>query len=132
MKYLVLPLALVATGCALTPAQQQQQAAADAKQHAEMSKQLAGLTPGKPISCIRMRSVQHVKTYPGTILFKVSSSRIYRNDVSMGCNASRDDVLVTRTTMAQYCAGDIVQLQDRNTGMMTGSCGLGEFIPYTK
>lgn len=132
MKYLVLPLALIATGCAMTPAEQQRQAAADAKAHDEMTQQLAGLTPREPVMCINQRDIDSVKTYPGAILYKASPNRIYKSDVPPGCRASFDDVIVTRTTTAQYCSGDIVRMVDRNTGMLTGSCGLGEFTPYTK
>jgi len=65
-------------------------------------KALAGRTPGAPVSCISLTDIR--------------SSRI----------------IDTRTTTTSLCRGDIIRVIDPPNPMTFGSCGLGEFVPYTK
>jgi hypothetical protein len=42
------------------------------------------------------------------------------------------DALVTRQFGSQMCRGDIARSADLVAGFQTGSCALGEFIPYRR
>ena len=99
-----------------------------------LTKRLDGLTPGKPVSCLSMREVTQVKGYGNTLLYIQGRNRVWRTETNGGCEgiSRRDDIMVTRTTSAQYCRGDMIQTRDRTGGFMTGACALGDFTPYTK
>ena len=128
----VLPMMLLLSGCSMAMHDDSQQKFS-AKQRAEMEKTLAGLIPGKPTSCVSVSMVQNIDTYPNTMLFKFNRNRVYRNDLSGGCpGASFGEFPVFQVHGSQYCSGDIVNFRDSSTGMLTGSCALGEFTPYTK
>ena len=38
--------------------------------------------------------------------------------------------LVTRSQGSQLCRGDIGTVTDMTSGMVVGSCALGDFVPY--
>jgi hypothetical protein len=38
---------------------------------------------------------------------------------------------VTRSSGSGLCRGDIARVADVSTGMIVGSCAVGDFIPYT-
>ena len=99
-----------------------------------LEERLEGLTPGKPVSCVSMRDVTQVKGYGDTLLYIQGRNRVWRNETNGGCDGigRRDDFMVTRTTMSQYCRGDIIETRSRSGGYFTGTCSLGDFIPYTK
>jgi hypothetical protein len=126
-------VALLATACAPTP-QQAARAAVDADAtQAKLAKALAGLTPGKPMSCLSQLQSTNLEAYGPTLLYRVSRNLVYRNDTAGGCErAGRDDVLVTRSPTGQLCRGDIGQTFDRASRFPTGGCSLGDFVPYRK
>ena len=125
--------ALLAVGCAQTP-KQAARAAADAdRTQAKLTTALAGLTPGKPMTCMPNLPTQTMQAYGPTLLYRVSGRLIYRNDTAGGCErAGSDDILVTRSPTGQLCSGDIGQTVDRGSRMPTGSCSLGDFVPYRR
>lgn len=135
MRWFVLPSVAamaVLAGCAATPEQVARTAERDARSVADLDRALAGFTPGDAQSCMPVASTRRTNYYGNTILYEVSGRLVYRNDTNGGCNLDRDDILVTRTPMARPCSGDIVQTVDRGSGFPTGSCALGEFVPYRK
>ena len=122
----VLLTALAATGSTA-------QTASEARQQAKLEKALAGLTPGKPVHCLARDRVSHIKTFQDTIVYVQGRNKVWRNDTNGGCNGLKhDDIVVSRITMGQYCAGDIIETRSRSGGFITGACSLGDFIPYTK
>jgi hypothetical protein len=38
--------------------------------------------------------------------------------------------MIVKTFGSQYCRGDQAQSADLQSGMLTGSCALGDFTPY--
>ncbi|RYY24398.1 MAG: hypothetical protein EOP62_16945 [Sphingomonadales bacterium] len=100
---------------------------------AKIARTLDGLSPGKPQRCVRSDRVTEVKGFGEEILFVEGRGKVWRNKTTGSCNGLRyDDVPVFRTFGREYCAMDTVQTRSRTGEMMTGSCGLGEFVPYTK
>lgn len=135
MRRLVLS-ALLLTSCAATPRERGEAAARQEIVQRRLARELAGLTPGKPTDCLPPTGPQSADSqgYGGTIVFRVSDRLKYRNDAGPGCEAygSRDVILVTQTSYGRLCRGDIARLVDRNTGFTTGSCPLGDFVPYRR
>lgn len=123
---------LTLAGCAQTPADRARVQAREAGQQEELQKELAGLTPGKPTSCINQYPTRQVKAYGPTILYKVSNSLIYRTDTAGGCEQVGRDVLVTQSFTGQLCRGDIARTIESAGGFQTGSCSIGDFVPYRK
>ncbi|RYD50244.1 MAG: hypothetical protein EOP60_12220 [Sphingomonadales bacterium] len=127
MIRLALPLLLLATAGTGGATEQRR------TDPAKIAKALDGLTPGKPQNCISSDRINEVRGFEGEILFVEGRNKIWRNTTRGSCSGlKRDDVPVFRTFGREYCTGDMVQTRERIGGMMTGSCGLGEFIPYTK
>lgn len=134
MVRFALPLVLLIAGSSALSADdgnaRQRQAAKDA---AELSKQLAGLTPGKPQNCIQQRGYNDTTRVGDTILYKFNRSDIYRTDTNGGCfGLRRGDAIVTRSYTGQFCRGDIIQTVDLVSRMPSGSCTFGAFTRYRK
>jgi hypothetical protein len=129
MIRLALPLLLLATA-ATGAATEQKRPQTD---EARIAKALNGLTPGKPQRCLRSDRVSDTRGFEGEILFVEGRNKVWRNKTRGSCNGlARDDIPVFRTFGREYCSSDLVQTRSRTGGMMTGSCSLGEFVPYTK
>jgi len=105
---------------------------------AALDRALAGLTPGKPSSCLPPASGRSAdsRVYGSSIVYTVSPSLKYRSDANTRCGGAADgpdtDVLVTSTPLTRSCAGDPVRLVDRYTGALRGVCSFGPFVPYTR
>jgi hypothetical protein len=97
-------------------------------------RELAGRTPGKPVSCINQTMIDSSHLYPdGRILYRMRGGTAYLNDTGQGC-ATRafDPIMVTTTPSTQLCRGDIMRVADASSRMVYGSCGLNDFVPYPK
>ncbi|WP_375420554.1 hypothetical protein [uncultured Sphingomonas sp.] len=126
------PFAVLAA-CAQTPAQTAASAQASAAAQFELDKELAGLVPGKPVTCIDPRWSRQVKSYGDTILYGDLGGTKYRSDTAGGCRrVGRGDVLVTRSFGGQLCRGDIARTIDPVSRFQTGSCSFAAFVPYRK
>lgn len=124
--------AIALTGCTATPKEMARSDAADARQLARLEKRLAGYVPGEPQSCVNQSQLRGSDQFGQTILYQQGTRTFYRNDTSPGCRLGQDDILVTQTPTGQLCRGDIVTTIDRTSRFMTGSCSLGEFVPYRR
>jgi len=126
-------IALVLLGGCASAQNQQAEAERRAKAEVEIADALKGLTAGEPRHCIDQTRVDNIQTYAGTILYRVSPREIYRNNVSGGCfGLARGDIVVTRTATSQLCRGEIIHTVSPGSSIPSGSCGLGDFIPYTR
>lgn len=130
MRYLITFIAAGVLGAAAVvaaPAQDSPDRAAVA--YAEL---IDGKTPEKPTSCIDTRFTKpQLTAYGSRLLYRVSSKLVYVNDTRGGCEGvARGDTLVTRQYQTRLCRGDIAQTVNMPSGMFTGSCALGDFIPY--
>lgn len=130
------PALAVAAGCARTPAQIARDATTQQATEEALQRQLAGLTPGQPESCLSpgvSRSGLQTRGYGPTILYIAGRDLIYRNDTTGGCeNIARGDILVTRELQGRPCTGDIATTVDQTSRSVTGSCALREFVPYRR
>jgi hypothetical protein len=124
---------LLASSCTMTAEQSARADAAAARDEAKLDRQLAGLVPQKPTSCLEERSA-NVTVYGDKLLYS-SGRRYWMNQPSEGCFASgrnSDDIIVTKSISGRLCAGDMVHTVSRSGGFPSGACTLGEFVPYTK
>lgn len=133
IRYAVTALALTIASAVpgATPVASRQ-STAEQRHQDQLAKALAGLTPGKPVHCLSPRDVSSLKAYGNTIVYTLGRNKKWVNDTGGGCSRLDDDIIVSRTTMNQYCKGDIIETHDRTGGMTTGVCSLGEFVPYSK
>jgi hypothetical protein len=130
IRHAVIALGLTAALAAPGSSQQNRHRPTDQER---LDKTLAGLVPGKPVHCLSHYQATETQTYENTILYVQGRNKVWRNDPSGGCMGLRhDDILVTRTTSSQFCRGDIVETRSRTGGFTTGSCSLGDFVPYTR
>jgi hypothetical protein len=131
----LLPLTLYAVlaGCAAGPpsAYAVKQQANEAKR---LDEELAGFTPGKAKSCLSVRDVAGPESFgENTLIFRVGRNLLYRNDTRGSCGRiGHGDALVTQVWGSQLCKGDIARSADLTAGYQTGSCSLGDFVPYRK
>ena len=125
---LVLAVALMA-GCTTQPPQ----ASRSAEAQAEFQKLTAGQVAGAAITCLpSYRSSDMVTIDDGTVAFK-NGRTVYVNHLLGECNGLQSGfyTLVTRSSGSGLCRGDIARVADVSTGMIVGSCAVGDFIPYT-
>lgn len=99
---------------------------------APLARTLRGLAPVERLTCIRTIDAIEPTGAATTILFRAGRRDYYRNDTDGGCrNLARGDRITTeRVTGDRLCNGDVVRTSDRTSGVLTGSCTLGDFIRY--
>lgn len=103
------------------------------KQAMRLDKAIAGKVAGEPVSCAgRVGVGDRLEVISdGVLLYRANRNLVYVNRLIGECNGiSRGDTLVLKPTLSQYCSGDIARSVDLTIGMTTGSCALGEFVPY--
>lgn len=105
----------------------------DPREAKEIAKALEGKVAGKPVNCVPTFSGTNLRAAGDHVLLYRANSRVtYRNDLVGVCRGLRQgDTLVIKMFGSQYCRGDIAHAVNLPSGMMTGSCSLGEFVPYT-
>lgn len=132
MKQIIALAALtVASGCA---ASAEDQALVRADSEAKLAVELRDYQPsGVPVSCVPLRNLGGNRSAgEGAVVFG-TGSRVWVNRPPAGCPLIREGRAVTlRTTGSQICRGDIVGVVDTLSGIHYGSCGLGDFEPYTR
>lgn len=105
------------------------------KQQTELDQRLEGRTAGEAQSCITANDQREMTVISDDILIfgsRRNARTIYVNNPPGGCrNADRSILSYSRPT-SSLCQGDAIDLIDSGTGMSTGSCAFGEFVPYTK
>lgn len=105
----------------------------DAKAQAKFDKAVAGLTPGKPMSCLHERIPTSLTAAGNKLIYRASARLVYVNETTGGCeNVARGDTLITKSFGGGLCHGDIAQTVDLPARIPTGSCALGDFTPYRK
>ena len=131
---------LIAVGlcsCTQTPAESARAADAEAATQAKLAARLAGMVPGKPQTCVdefQLRDAQ-VSSYGNTILHTLGNHTAYRSDTAGGCSdigSTGHNILITKSSTGQLCSGDIATTVDDTSRIPTGSCGLGQFIRYSR
>lgn len=130
----ILPLIVLAgASAALSADSKEYQAREAARDQVQLDKQLAGLVPGKPQSCIDTFRYRDSTRVGDKILYKNGRNDVMVNDTGGGCfGLRRGDAIITRTYGSQVCRGDIVRTADLLTNTPSGSCSFGDFVPYRK
>lgn len=130
---ILLPTLAAIAGCATTPPSASQ-LRAQARDAAKLDETLAGYTPGKPVTCVESRDLRGPEAYgETTLLFRASRKLIWRTETSGSCDdIKRGDALITNQFSSRLCSGDIARTANLQAGFSTGSCVIGEFVPYRK
>jgi len=108
------------------------------EERAAITRELSGMVAGSSSSCLPPGAARSASSriYGSTIIYRVSAGLKYRSDTNVRCTrpgGNRDwDILVTSTPIGRSCAGDPVQVIDRNTGALTGVCAFGPFVSYRR
>lgn len=130
MKYAIPALMLVPlAACATTP---QPEYKLSAKEQKELAGALEGKVAGEPVSCVSAIGGRNLQAIGDSMLvYRVSSDLVYVNRLDGVCHGlSWGDTLVMRLYGTQYCRGDIAHVVNLPSGTLTGTCALGDFIPY--
>lgn len=128
-----LPLLAVAaalSGCITEPPP----ATRTAKAQAEYQKLTAGRVAGPSQTCLpSYRADNMVRIDEGTIAFK-DGGTVYVNHLRGPCDGldSGFYTLVTRSHGSGLCRGDIAYVTDSSSGLIVGSCAIGDFVPYRR
>lgn len=129
LAFPALALAMLA-GCATGP---EPRATLSEKEAKELAAALDGKVAGKPVSCVSTLNGTNLRAIgDNTLVYRVNRKLTYRNDLLGTCSGLRfGDTLVLQLVGTQYCRGDIARVVHLPTGTMSGTCALGEFVPYT-
>ena len=101
------------------------------KQKAALDRALSGKVAGKPQSCISLTQRADLQVVSDELLLYKAGRTVYVNRVLGRCSGlSFGRTLVTTVWGSQICRGDIARVADLSAGMLTGSCALGNFVPY--
>lgn len=102
------------------------------KQASELDKALAGKVPGEKMSCINREPATNLQVISNNVvLYRVSRKLVYKNELIGSCSGlASGDTLIVRSYSSQMCRGDFATTANLMTGMQTGACALGDFIPY--
>ena len=134
MKHIIALAALaLAAGC--TAASPETEALARADGEAKLATELRNYQPaGAPVSCVPLRTLGGNRSAgEGAVIFGGKGTRVYVNRPPAGCPLlDHGRAISFRTTTNQLCRGDIVSVFDPVNGINYGSCGLGDFEPYTR
>jgi len=132
MRFLMTFAAAAALGAAAVVAAPVQKAGRPDKNRIAYEKLLAGKTAGKPQDCIDTRFTRpRLTAYDGKLLYRVSGKLVYVTETGGGCEAvSRGDAIITRQFQTRLCRGDIAQTMNLQANIPSGSCAMGQFVPY--
>ncbi len=92
-------------------------------------REMAGKTAGEPEDCISARSYRRlIVASDSTLLFRVSSNLVYRNDLQQSCPGMADSPFepAIDSRGSRVCRGDIATVERGPQA----SCALGVFVPY--
>jgi hypothetical protein len=130
---LTVPALLLLAFAASASAKAPQAEKLDPSEAKELAHALDGKVAGKPVTCVstfRGNNLHAIGDH--TLVYRVSKKLTYRNDLQGACHGLRfGDALVLRVTGDQYCRGDIAHAVNLPSGSLSGTCALGDFVPYT-
>ena len=129
MRLMMIPIAAVALSACQTASEPASRLAEDQQAY---DKALAGKTAGASSNCLpTYRSQDMTVIDEGTILFRDGRTVWVNNTLGRCSNLGRSGyAMVTKSFGSQLCRGDIATVTDTQSGMMVGSCSIGEFVPY--
>lgn len=98
----------------------------------QLARAIEGRVAGDPVSCVPAdRSSDLRPIGDNTLIYRYSGDVVYVNTLQGACRGlAQGDTLVLNRVTSQYCRGDIARVVNLQSGMQSGSCALGDFIPY--
>jgi hypothetical protein len=102
------------------------------KQTAKLDEALAGKVAGEKTSCINREPQTNLTVISNNVLlYRVSRTLVYKNELIGSCSGlTAGDTLITRSFGSQMCKGDMATTANLQNGITTGTCALGDFVPY--
>jgi hypothetical protein len=84
---------------------------------------------GETERCLPMRQIDSMKFIEDSIIMvKTHSDKVYFNQVSNDCNGARANQRIEySTTIPSLCRNEIIRVVDNGSGILMGSCSLGDF-----
>jgi hypothetical protein len=127
---LTLAATLLLAGCA-TAADEAKRQAADQK---ELTKALAGYTPGRTVDCIDATFAGGPQLAGDSLLYRPIGGTLYRNVVAPNCPSFHgDQIVVAELYGSRICRNDRFRLVQRGGGSIpSGYCRFGPFVEYKK
>lgn len=94
---------------------------------------VAGRTAGEPRQCLDRFRETGYQTIGGALVFRFGSDVYVNRTQGGGCDlAGTRDAIVVRAGISRLCSGDVARVVDSRTGVESGTCTLGAFVPYSK
>jgi len=107
-----------------------------AQNQAKYEKLIADKVAGKPLSCLPSYISTDMQVIDdSTLVFRQTPNKLYVSHMNGPCaNVGNPSfTLVTKQVGGMgLCSGDIATVVDTGSGMTTGSCVFGDFVPYEK
>lgn len=131
MRRMMIALPVLLAACASAGMAEDRPPQLTEKQKATLDRALEGKVAGEPQSCISLTQRADLQVISDDLLLYKAGRTVYVNRVMGSCNGlSFGRTLVTNVWGSQICRGDIARVADLSAGMLTGSCALGDFVPY--
>lgn len=131
MRSILIALPVLLAACATAGMAEDKPPQLTEKQQAALDRALEGKVAGEPQSCISLIQRADLQVISDDLLLYKAGRTVYVNRVLGSCNGlSFGRTLVTNVWGSQICRGDIARVADLSAGMLTGSCALGDFVPY--
>lgn len=130
----ILPLALAGIACGALAASAMASPDEPSRTERQMERMLAGKSPGEAQRCIFMRDINGTSIIDeDTILYRVDSQTVYRNEIPGGCPGLQDGRAIStrQPSAARLCEGEPIGVFEPQTGVEYGRCAIGAFVPYT-
>ena len=129
----LISLALMSTlvaGCTMMPPP----AGPDLRGQSRLAEMLAGKVAGPPQRCLQSDRADDMIPIDATTIAYRDGRTTWVNHVQGSCaGLAMGNTLVTKPFgFSGPCAGDIAHVVEPASGMMTGSCTFGEFVPYRR
>lgn len=102
------------------------------RQAADLDKALAGKVAGEPQTCINREPQTNLTVISNNVLlYRVSRKLVYKNELIGTCSGlTSGSTIIVRSYGSQMCRGDMATTANLQTGITTGACAIGSFIPY--
>jgi len=128
-------LAAALAGCSAAPTPPTPAANYEREQY--LAQWLNGLAPSGPREdCLASYHQKEMTIVDNsTIVFRDGPGRVWVQKTQSACSPLAGPgpyALLTRSTVSALCSGDIAQVVETGSGMIVGSCVIGQFQPYSR
>jgi hypothetical protein len=118
----LLPLLILASACA-----------ADSVREADLSRELAGRSPGSPQDCVAASPGANLAARDSQTLVYRPGGTIWVNRLAAACpGLDPMSTLVIEAHGSRYCRGDRIRAVEPGQSIPGPTCSLGPFTPYRR